>query len=67
MSATEQTTGPSRAEQAKDLEVMIKADAGHLAEALAKGRRDEAHGYVDAILGNQRELEDLTGSYFTQQ
>jgi hypothetical protein len=46
-------------ELARDYEVMIEADKGHLAKALAEGRRVHAHEYVDAIINNQRLLEDL--------
>lgn len=42
-----------------DLKAMIEADAGHLADALAKGNRVIAHQYVDAIIDNRRKLEDL--------
>lgn len=41
-----------------DLKVMIEADAGHLAEALLRGDRVIAHGFVDSIIDNRRELED---------
>lgn len=42
----------------EDLKVMIEADAGHLAKALVQGNRTLAHGFVDAIIDNRRELED---------
>jgi hypothetical protein len=38
---------------------MIKADAGHLAEALRRGDRTLAHGFVDSIINRSRDLEDL--------
>lgn len=44
---------------AEDLRVMIKADREHLAEALAAGHRVQAHEFVDSIIENQRQLEDL--------
>lgn len=50
-----------KAQYAKDLVVMIQADAGHLAEALRTGHRVQAHGFVDAIVDNMRELEDTVG------
>jgi hypothetical protein len=47
---------------ADDLRIMIKADQDHLVKAVDHGDRVLAHGFVDAIINNQRELEDLTGS-----
>lgn len=44
----------------EDLKVMIEADAGHLAGALLQGDRVLAHGFVDAIIDNRRQLEDLS-------
>lgn len=43
----------------EDLKVMIEADAQHLAAALASGQRVQAHGFVDAIIDNTRELEKV--------
>jgi hypothetical protein len=43
----------------KDLKVTIEADAQHLAQALANGQRAIAHGFVDAIIDNSRQLEEL--------
>ena len=51
-----------KAQYAKDLAVMIKADTVHLAEALNAGHRVQAHGYVDSITDNKRELEDIVGT-----
>jgi hypothetical protein len=44
----------------EDLKNMIEADTEHLAKAVAKGDRTEAHASVDAIIDSQRKLEDLT-------
>lgn len=46
-------------QQTEDLKAMILADLTHLAEALNKGNRTHAHQFVDAIIDNKRELEDL--------
>lgn len=46
----------------EDLKTAITADAQHLANALAKGQRDIAHGFVDSIIDNTRQLEDLQKS-----
>lgn len=45
----------------EDLKVSIAADREHLAKAIDRGDRVLAHGFVDAIINNQRELEDQTG------
>lgn len=45
-----------------DLPVMIEADKEHLAKAVERGDRTHAHRFVDAIIDNQRQLEDLRGS-----
>jgi hypothetical protein len=51
----------------KDLQVMIEADAGHLAKALVQGDRTLAHGFVDAIINNRRELEDMERAMAQEQ
>lgn len=43
----------------EDLKAMIKADTDHLATALENGDRVHAHQFVDAIIDNRRELQDL--------
>lgn len=43
-----------------DLNVMREADLEHLAEALRKGQRVEAHGFVDSIINLSRQIEDNT-------
>jgi len=53
---TEQT--PPTDWMIQDLKDMIEADTQRLAQALASGHRVEAHGFVDAIIDNGRELED---------
>lgn len=65
-SSDTQQNGPTAQDEAEDLIVMIQADAHHLVEALAAGRKVESHGLVDAILANQQALEDLTRVYHTQ-
>jgi acetyl-CoA carboxylase beta subunit len=42
-----------------DLDIMIKADAGHLVAALENGDRVLAHGFVDSIIDNSRQKEDV--------
>lgn len=44
----------------EDLKVMIEADKKHLKGALERGQTVIAKRYVDAVIGNQRVLEDLT-------
>lgn len=43
----------------EDLKVMIKADTEHLNEALKEGARTEAHRFVDAIIDNTRQLQNI--------
>lgn len=50
--------------EVQDLVAMIKADTQHLAEALKNGNRVHAHGFVDAIIDNCRELEDINNAQF---
>jgi hypothetical protein len=42
-----------------DYKVMIDADARHLVKALERGDRVAAHGFVDAIIDNSRNVEDV--------
>lgn len=56
-------TGPTVQDEIRDYEEMIKADAGHLTEALASGHRVLAHGFVDSIIDNKRLREDLITLY----
>jgi hypothetical protein len=49
----------SRTIQAEDLEAMIASDRGHLLAALERGDRVNAHRLLDAVIDNQRQLEDL--------
>lgn len=48
-----------KAQLIADLKEMIEADKEHLIKAVANGDRHEAHGFVDSIIDNQHELEDL--------
>jgi hypothetical protein len=50
---------PTTQDVINDYRVMIKADADHLAGALESGNRSEAHRFVDAIIDNEQEIEDL--------
>lgn len=47
-------------ELAEDLKVMVEADIQHLMRALERGDRALAHGFVDAIINNRRQMEDLS-------
>lgn len=49
----------TREQYMKDLAEMVEADYEHLREALASGNHFNAHGFVDAIIINQRTLEDM--------
>jgi protein associated with RNAse G/E len=60
--AVTRTSTYRRDHYADDLRVMIRADQDHLVKAVDRGDRVLAHGFVDSIIDNQRELEDLTGS-----
>jgi hypothetical protein len=46
-------------EYAEDLKVMIEADMGHMISNLSRGNRVLAHGHLDAIIDNARELENV--------
>lgn len=46
----------------EDLREMISADAQHLAEAILAGDRVQAHTFLDAVIDNRRQLEDLLNS-----
>jgi hypothetical protein len=45
---------------AEDLRVMIEADKGHLAKHMEQGDTALAHGFVDSIIANTRELNRMT-------
>lgn len=43
----------------RDLKVMIDADMGHLKTAVERGDTVQAHRFVNAIIGNYRELKAI--------
>jgi hypothetical protein len=45
--------------EAEELKVMIESDRGHLLTAIARGDRAIAHDLLDAVINNQRRLEDI--------
>lgn len=47
------------AQYAEDLKVMIQADMGHMIKHLSRGDRVLAHQFVDSIIDNTRELENV--------
>lgn len=49
-----------------DLNVMIPATYRHLADALERGDRTDAHRYVDEIIDCQRKREDLRAATAVQ-
>lgn len=44
-------------EHIEELKAMIAADKEHLAKQVAAGNRVVAHGHLDAIIDNSRQLE----------
>jgi protein associated with RNAse G/E len=44
---------------AEDLRVMIAADKDHLAKHMEQGDTALAHGFVDSIIANTRELNRM--------
>jgi hypothetical protein len=55
--------GMTKEQLIEDLKVMIAADTKHLEKALERGDTTHAHGFVDAIIGNRRQLEDISPEY----